>query len=79
MRKGDKSMNTMRIEYEKNKKHIEELRERLHQLIAEKGVSSKEVIKVSTDLDKLIVKHYPQRFSRIPNQSRMLFRTAKLT
>jgi cupin superfamily acireductone dioxygenase involved in methionine salvage len=53
----------MRTEYERNKKHIEELREKLHQLIEEEGVSSRDVIKISTDLDKLIVKHYPKIFS----------------
>ena len=37
---------------------MEELREKLINLIDIKGISSEEVIKISTDLDKLIIKYY---------------------
>jgi len=53
-------LNTISIDSKESKKYIEELRELLHKLIEIKGISSDEVIKVSRDLDKLIVKYYQE-------------------
>ena len=39
---------------------MEELRELLNKLIEVKGISSDEVIKISRDLDKLILKYYQE-------------------
>jgi len=53
-------LNTISIDSKESKKYIEELRELLHKLIEIKGISSDEFIKVSRDLDKLIVKYYQE-------------------
>lgn len=42
---------------------MEELREKLMNLIEIKGISSEEVIKVSTELDELIIKHYQRIYN----------------
>lgn len=39
---------------------MEELRELLNKLIEVKGISSDDVIKISEDLDKLIIKFYQE-------------------
>lgn len=47
---------------------MEELREKLINLIEIKGISSEEVIKVSTELDELILKYY----QRIHNNKQLI-------
>jgi len=59
---GDKSMNILSIDYNEDKMYIEELRDHLNKLIKIRGISSDEVIKVSRDLDKLIVKYYRENY-----------------
>lgn len=66
-------MNTISIDFREENKYMEELRQQLIRLIEIKGISSDEVIEASKNLDKLIVKYYQRRFSRIPNQSQRLF------
>ena len=53
-----------------NEKLMEQLKEELINLIEIKGILSEEVIKVSTDLDKLIVEYYKQAIST-KNRSRI--------
>jgi len=59
---GDKRMDILSIDYNEDKRYIEELREHLNKLIKIRGISSDEVIKVSGDLDKLIVKYYLKNY-----------------
>ena len=47
---------------------MEELRELLNNLIEIKGINSEEVIKVSTDLDELILKHYQENHNNTIQQ-----------
>ena len=51
-------MNTINIDCKKGEECMEKLRNQLNKLIELKGISDEEVIKVSRDLDKLIVIHY---------------------
>ena len=51
-------MHTINIDCKERREYMEDLRSKLIYLIELKGISSEEVIKVSRDLDKLIVKHY---------------------
>ena len=55
-------MNILSIDYNEDKMYIEELRDHLNKLIKIRGISSDEVIKVSRDLDKLIVKYYRENY-----------------
>jgi hypothetical protein len=48
---------------------MEELRRKLINLIEIKGVLSEEVIKVSTELDELIVKHYEEIHNNMIQES----------
>lgn len=47
---------------------MEELRELLNNLIEIKGINSEEAIKVSTDLDELILKYYQENHNNTIQQ-----------